>query len=455
VTAGEGVAAPRLMTAALSVAVALPLAYASAVSPSAALVVVAAVVVVLLVVLRADLLLLVLVAALPWEDTLHAAFTTVSVVKLLGLLLIGAWALRAVRGGEPLRLPGTLSPVALMWLAIGFSFVVSPDQSAGLAKTASYALFILFFFIVVQLVRGTEQVRSVLRVFCASAAIAGAWAMYLFVSGSVARASGPIEDPNGFAYVIAAALPLTGYLIVSDRGLRAVWLVAFAVIMGAVLASLSRGAYVGLAALLVWGVLTGRVPIRGALLGGAVIASVAILGFALFGPIVERQVVSHGKVADKNVTSRQAFWAGALRMTGDRPITGVGPGRFGAETQNYVHNNPVALRNPVVHNTYLEVLAESGIVALLGFLAFLAGTWRILTSARHRALQSGDVDERRMAAALQSTLLIALVSGFFISAQLTTPFWLIGALATVFAGVESERAAASARWQRGVSAAPA
>jgi putative inorganic carbon (HCO3(-)) transporter len=455
VTVGGGAVVPRLAVGALVVAAAVPLAYASAMAPTVAIGVLVGAVVVALVVLRADLLLLGLVAVLPWEDSLHSPFATFSVVKILGLLLIGAWALRAVRASEPLRLPGTLPAVTVMWLAIGFSFITSPDQTVGLTKTASYALFILFFFIVVQLVRNLGDVRRVLRVFCASATLAGAWGIYLFVIGDVARASGPIQDPNGFAYVIGAALPLTGYLLVSDRGRRLLWLIAFAVITGAVLASLSRGAFVGLAALLVWSVLTGRVPVRGALLGVAVVVSVAALGFTLFGPIVQRQTQSRSRISSKNVTSRQAFWSGALRMAEDRPLTGVGPDRFGREAQNYVRNNPIALRHPVVHNTYLEVLAESGIVALLGFLAYLSGTWRVLMHARRRARTSEDVDVTRLVTALQSTLLFALVAGFFISAQLTTPFWLIGGLATVFAGVEAERAATTARWLGGVSPEPA
>lgn len=454
-TAGGGAAVPRPVLATLATAVALPLAYASARFPVLAIAAVVAAIVAVLVVLRSDLLLLVLVAALPWDDALPTPVSAFSVTKILGLLLIGAWAMRAVRATEPLRLPGTLTAVTVMWLAIGTSLITSTDQQAGLLKTASYVLFILFFFIVVQLVRELDDVRRVVRVFCASATISAGYGIYLFLIGDVARASGPITDPNGFAFVISAALPLTGYLLANDRGRRALWFVAFAIISGAVLASLSRGSLVALAVLAVWGVLTGRVPVRGALLAGAVIVSMAALGFALFGPLVQRQVQSHSNFAAKNVTSRQAFWSGALRMASDRPLTGVGPGRFGAEAQNYVHNNPIALRDPVVHNTYLEVLAEDGVVALFALLAFLGGTWRLLSRAQKRAKANEDVEATRLATALQATLLVSLVGGIFISAQLTTPFWLVGALAAVFTGVEAERAATAARWLGGIEPDPA
>ena len=36
---------------------------------------------------------------------------------------------------------------------------------------------------------------------------------------------------------------------------------------------------------------------------------------------------------------------------------------------------------------------------------------------------------------MQASLVVAVVAGAFLSEQFTTPFWLIGALATVVAGV--------------------
>ena len=72
-----------------------------------------------------------------------------------------------------------------------------------------------------------------------------------------------------------------------------------------------------------------------------------------------------GRIADKNVAAREALWTGAVRMAADRPFTGVGPGRFGIESPRYVRNNPIPLgETPVVHNSYLHVLAEIGLLGL-------------------------------------------------------------------------------------------
>ena len=89
----------------------------------------------------------------------------------------------------------------------------------------------------------------------------------------------------------------------------------------------------------------------------------------------------------------------------------------------------------MVHNSYLHVLAETGLLGLVGFVGFLASSWRLLARGRRRAIGIGDRDGQRLATAMQASLIVAIVAGAFLSEQFTTPFWLIGALATVVAGV--------------------
>ena len=101
-----------------------------------------------------------------------------------------------------------------------------------------------------------------------------------------------------------------------------------------------------------------------------------------------------------------------------------------------MRNNPVPLgEDPVVHNSYLHVLAETGLLGLVGFVGFLASSWRLLARGRRRAIGIGDRDGQRLATAMQASLIVAVVAGAFLSEQFTTPFWMIGALATVVAGV--------------------
>jgi putative inorganic carbon (HCO3(-)) transporter len=439
------------------VAVGAPIGAAVALKPLLALAAVGAALIAVLVLLRAQALLFVLVAALPWEDALDWPTEQVTVVKLLGLALFAAWAVRATTvRGERLKLTPSMVPVVLFGVAIGVSLLASPEPEVGVTKFLRYALFLVFYFLVIQLVPDKRAVRRMLAVLALSATAAAVWALYRFlVLGDIGRAAGPIKDPNDFANLLVATLPLIGYLFASSRrGGRLLWAACFVFVGAALLATLSRGALVGLTAVAIWAVVTRRIPVGGVVVGAVLLVTVAAAAFAVWGPLIDNRLEQKGHIANQNVGARKAFWIAATRMWADRPLTGVGPARFGREAPEYVRNNPLILPDPVVHNSYLEILAESGIFALLAFLGYLWSTWRLLGRARRRALLEHDTDGTRMATAMQATWIVAIVSAIFLSAQLTTPFWLIGALATVVAQAGTAPAAVPARRLR-PAAAPA
>jgi O-antigen ligase len=184
-------------------------------------------------------------------------------------------------------------------------------------------------------------------------------------------------------------------------------------------------------------------------LGLAALLSVAALAFTLWAPLLNDRLGQKNRIGEKNVTARQALWSAALRMAEDRPLTGVGPGRFGIEAPAYVRNNPLILDRPFVHNSYLQVLAELGVIGLFAFVAFLVSAWRLLGRARRQAIAADDIDGRRLATAMQASLIVAVAGGAFLSEQLTTPFWLIGALAAVVGSVP--RVAHAARESHGAA----
>ena len=416
--------------------VAIPLGVCAALWPLWTLAGIGVIALVLIALMKVEVLLLVLAAALPWENLLAYPSEAVSVVKILGVLLFVAWLLRAMARSEPLRVSPALAWAGFFLFAVLLSLLFAPDPADSVFDALRYVLFVAFFFLVLQLTHTIEDVRKVVRVFVLSCTLAAGWGLYGFVALDLERAAGPIEDPNDFAYLMVCALPLACYLLMEEKRRRLVWAICCTLLIAATLATLSRGALVGLAALAPWAVLTRRVPLTGVLLAVVSVISVAALAFALWAPLLNDRLSMKGRIADKNVTAREALWTGAVRMAADRPLTGVGPGRYGIESATYVRNNPIPLGDdPVVHNSYLHVLAEVGLLGVIGFVGFLASSWRMLARGRRRAISIGDRDGRRLATAMQASLLVAIVAGAFLSEQFTTPFWMIGALATVVAGV--------------------
>jgi putative inorganic carbon (hco3(-)) transporter len=424
-------------------ALALPagLALAAAVAPLIALAGLGVVLLLFMVLARAEAVLLLLVAALPWEDLLAYPSRTISAVKILGLLLACAWLLRTLARRDALRLPSTLAPVLIFGLLVGVSLIFSPDPVEGVDKVLRYGLFITFFFLAVQLTGSRETVWRFLRVLTLSATAAAVWALVAFLGGELERAGGPIDDPNDFAYLIATVMPFAALLFAEERRRRLLWGACFALLLGATLATLSRGALVGLAALLLWAVLSRRVAIAGVLAGLVALGTVLVVALFFWSPLIDEQVDRKQDIASENTSSRLAFWEAAGEMVYDRPLTGVGPGRYGEESEDYLRDDRSGLDEPVVHNSYLEIAAESGLPALLAFLAYLLGSWILLGRARRACERAGDREGLRLATALQAAFVVAVVSGVFLSQQLALPLWLVGALAVAVAPSATARRA--------------
>jgi O-antigen ligase len=418
---------PPIVLIALAVAVPTALAPVYAVAATGLLLVLGAVV------FNAGALLALMVAAFPWDDMLGFPTETVSIIKILGALLMIGYFLRALSRDEDVRLPSTLPALVAFVMLVLLSLMLSGDVESGLSKTLRYLLFGAFTFLFVQLVRSRAELVTILRVLVTSSTVAALYGIVNFVTGHVERVSGPIGEANDFAYVLASVLPFGVYLTLRDRRLRVLWALCSAVIVLALFGTLSRGALVGVAAVVLWAVATRRTRVGGVLAGTVVVAGTLLLAFTLWRPLIDERLAAKSVVAQANVDSRQAYWSAAARMAADHPILGVGPGRFGIEASKYVLNDPINLERPVVHNSYLEVLAEGGVPTLIAFIALIFGSWRLLARARVRFRERDDRDGLRIVAATQASLVVAIVSANFLSVQITIPLWLLAGIAAVLA----------------------
>jgi O-antigen ligase len=283
------------------------------------------------------------------------------------------------------------------------------------------------------LIDDRKTLMRVIRVLVAASALAAIYGLVQFLSGAAERASGPIPDPNDFAYMMASVVPLAIFLAREDRGRRWIWALSTLLLFGATLATLSRGALIGLLVLLLWAVVTRRIGFAGTV--WVVLSSLVlvVLAFTLWSSVINERLEEKNRIGAANVESRAAFWSAAERMWMDKPVLGVGPGAFSTEAKNYVRNSPIALEDPLVHNSYLEILAEDGVFALLLFLGMLAAGWIAATNAERMARIQRDRESRGLATAVKGMLLVASVSGIFLSEQVSPPFWVACALAAALA----------------------
>lgn len=182
---------------------------------------------------------------------------------------------------------------------------------------------------------------------------------------TVLRAFGFFPDPHIFAYYTAMILPLALYQALS-KNVSLVTKTAPVLLFIATLLSFSRASY---AALLVTGVIGSilYLLLSRSRLSVPLILCIAGFGALLFISPVATRFQSSFSAEDGSVTERSRLWQEALVNISHAPLAGVGLGNYP------LHVKPDAeMREPIyVHNLYLDIAVEIGLVGLFLFLLFL------------------------------------------------------------------------------------
>jgi O-antigen ligase len=412
-----------------------------------------------------------LLAFLTFLDTILPADAegALSVSKLVGLALVLSW-FALITAGERERREAIFSPPAFLLVLIFFvgwtalSAAWAEDTGAALDAATRYLPNAMLFLIVFAGVRTRKQLLWVVGSLVAGAVVA---AVYGMVAGA------PQDDPGrvaiGNANETAASLVMGGTLAAAlafalpgKLVLRLLTTVAVPLCVFAVFLTLSRGGLVALGASLIAAiVVAGRR--RGVVVGVAAAAVLAtVIYFGAFAPAEARD-----RVLEVNGgTGRTDIWTVGWRMVEKQPLLGVGAGNFPVASIHYLLEPGALMRtdfivdNPkVAHNTYLNVLAELGVVGLALFLAIIALPLWWTARAVGFAARAGDRQLEILARAMVVVIAGLLAADFFGSRQYSKQLWLLLSLCPVLLQISRAelasrrpRTAGADRW---LSAPPA
>ena len=144
---------------------------------------------------------------------------------------------------------------------------------------------------------------------------------------------------------------------------------------------------------------------RGGLVPIVAVAALAVLGFALYHPARKRaaEVAAAARAGDWDtlLTYRLGPWSAAAEMARERPLTGYGPGTFGAEFVRHRLKAEIRARkryvNPLATSSYgeahsepLQALAEGGLAGLAAIGAFAALLVALARAARRGGPASAE-----------------------------------------------------------------
>jgi O-antigen ligase len=288
----------------------------------------------------------------------------------------------------------------LVWTVITTIFSTEPVISVKYILAKLWYIIPFYLGTIVIFHQDQDRIRALIKVIVGSTIIALCYVVARHsLSGfdftTINRAGRPFfRNHVNYGALLVLTLPFLGYLYKTSRNTfkGLCYGIALCLILFAIYTTYTRAAYV-----CVFGIIAGIVMIKYRLTTIAFIIAglVSIIGlgkminqnaYLEYAPNYQNTISHHNidnlmeatiKGEDVSTMERVYRWVAGIRMISDKPIVGFGPGAFFESYEpytvrsfeTYVSNNP---EKSGIHNYYLMVACEQGIIGLLFFLLLTA-----------------------------------------------------------------------------------
>jgi len=290
----------------------------------------------------------------------------------------------------------------------------------------------------------------------------GSGADHLVIGGRFFRAFGTFGQPNPFGGFMGISLPIsmmgaysqlstilgkyrrTQILPKKSLALFVLFAVVSLILFAALIASWSRGAWLGL--IIATGVMAFAIPRK---LSRSISISFTLIILVLglwFGGLIPASIVNRLTTAATDfitiddirgvdittvnyaVVERIAHWQAAINITESYPLTGVGLGNYEIV---YDDHRLLNWKEPLghAHNYYLNILAETGIIGFLIYVAF----WVIIFGITWQTRCHPDTFSRSIAIGLLGAWTYIAIHSIFDNLYVNNLFLHIGLLLSILA----------------------
>lgn len=398
------------------------------------------------------------------------------VVAIVAVAVLGRylWTRRQEQGALQL---GIAEFALFAWGCVWFlSAVGARDSSAAYLEVTDFFKNFIIFLCIIYALQTPQQWKRALWLLILATAVPAAFGVYQVFTGNYAqdfgglmvndlqqvvtgvyeaRLSGPIREPNFYGQILAFVLVLTVYRMLDEKSW---WLklaataAAFCLALTAV-NTYSRGAFLTMIVMLVLIAIERRVR-------PSLLISVGLL-FALlllFLPETYRaridsisllnpnESVQTRIYEDSSFRGRTSEMLSGLLMFANHPLLGVGIGNYDVNYQDYASQLGLEYRfgNREAHSLYIETLAETGTLGILGLLTAFGSVLLLLRGARHKIAQMPQYAYLQpWFTSVQYAIISYSVSSVILHGDFMRYLWLLFALAVAATHMTDRFAAAA------------
>jgi O-antigen ligase len=347
---------------------------------------------------------------------------TVPILPVVLLMAFAAWLVSKEKTFEAPQF--VILPAFLLILMI--SQVTNGWTGGALDELAHFGPVVVAFFVFGASCSTQKRVQVAMSVFVACAAVLAlhgveqaqlgvGWTGIPIGEGNRIQYVGIFNDPNDLGLLFAATFPMAVFLGRRGAGaMRPVWLACALLLLYGTYLTNSRGALLAIlvvAGCYIW-------YRKGIVAAG----TLGIVGLAAMKVLSSR--MDELDAGEESAAGRVDAWYSGLEMFRENPLFGVGPG-------NFTEYNELT-----AHNSFVLVLAETGFIGFVLWLAFVCyGFMMMLKIVRHQrpkdadpAMEASWVTERQMALALLLSLCGMFAAAFFLSRSYMVVLYLIAAM---------------------------
>jgi O-antigen ligase len=345
---------------------------------------------------------------------------TNSLALIVGVVTLATFAATQITlEGTLTARPAEVNLVLLFMLTAALSIPLAIDPLIAWQEfSGTFIRAILVFIVIVNVVRTEARLKVLLSVSIITAVLLSIGAINEYRLGLMTiegyraggRGTGLFGNTNDLALFVVTMLPLSVAFFFGSRGplRKATHAICAVLMIFAVVLSYSRGAFLGvLVAFAFFAFKIGRrskIEIAAVVLiaaAGMILVAPSGYGSRLLSIFIPELDPNGSADARRGELLRSTYVA--LR----HPLLGIGPG-------NYQPN--MSYRGLVTHNSYTQVASEMGLIALTLYTMFIVKPLRKLSAiARQTFGVTEDARFYYLALGLQASLLVYMVSSFFLS----------------------------------------